>query len=84
MNNYKTHNFIYSFFGCMLVLLIINIVLGGVSFDYCLWYTFGKDISWYYDVLCGFFVGEFTIPLAIIFWIMNLCGIPAPIIDGNI
>ena len=57
--------------GCMVLILVINIFLGGFCFDYCLWGIFGKDIPWYADVICGLFLGEFVIPLSFVLWILS-------------
>lgn len=59
-------------FGCMVTVMILNVILGGVSFHYCLWSIFGKDIPWYGDAVFGLFAGEVTIPLAVVVWILRL------------
>ena len=63
--------------GCFVV-MILNLLLGGWSFDYCLWAIFGKDIPFWGDMICGFFAGEVTIPLAIVCFILRCCGIESP------
>lgn len=68
--------------GCMLGILLFNMLLGGITFNYCLWYIFNKDIPWFADVVCGLFLGEVTVPLAIVCWVLDLCGIAAPLIGG--
>lgn len=57
--------------GCILLILGINLLLGGASFDYVLYSVLGKDIPWYGDMLAGLFVGEFTVPAAIVCWILR-------------
>lgn len=64
--------------GCFLVIMLINLTIGAVAFDYCLYSLWGKDIPWYGDVVCGAVLGEFAIPVAIACLVMRLCGIPAP------
>ena len=66
--------------GCMLLALLFNLALGGFSFDYCLWFVFGKDIPWYADAVCGIFLAEITVPGMIVCWILNLCGVGSPLI----
>lgn len=60
--------------GCLtpiLVFLLFNLLLGGVCFDFSLWAFFGKDIPWYADLLCGLFLGQFVIPIAVVAWILS-------------
>lgn len=65
--------------GCYLLVLAFNLTLGGYTFQYCLKAFFYKDIPWYWDVIGGMFLGELTIPLAVITWIVNhIAGIPVP------
>ena len=66
--------------GCFLFVLAFNLALGGFSFDYCLWYIFGKNIPFIADMVCGLFLAELTVPAMFVCWILNLCGIPAPLI----
>ena len=66
--------------GCWIIFAIVNLTLGALCFDYSLSYIFAKDVPWYADMVCGLFLGEFTIPAAIICWILNMCGIPAPLV----
>jgi len=46
-------------------------VISGITFDWCLWSLFAKDIPSWADVLCGIFLGEITIPLGIVLWIIS-------------
>lgn len=66
--------------GCIRLLIILpfNLIIGGLTFQYCLWAIFGKDVPWYLDALAGLFLAEFTCPLAIFCAIVKLCGIAAP------
>jgi hypothetical protein len=36
---------------------------------------FGKDIPIIADIIIGLFVGEVSIPVAIIGWILKICGV---------
>ncbi len=63
-------------FGCCL----LNLVLGGWLFDYCLWNIFNKDIPWYGDALAGVFTGQFALPCAVGLFVLKLCGVNMPLI----
>jgi hypothetical protein len=68
--------------GCLIFLLILsfNLVVGGLSFQYCLSAVFGKDVPWYADMIAGLFLAEFTVPGAIFCYVVRLCGVPAPFV----
>lgn len=57
---------------------MINPTIGAWCFDYVLASGFGKDVPWYWDVIGGLFLGEFTIPLAVITFILRLAGVQVP------
>lgn len=62
--------------GCLtsIVVIIINLFVGGWSvIEILSW--FGKTIPFWYNVLIGLFVAEFSIPIAIIGWILRICGV---------
>ncbi|XZN14525.1 hypothetical protein ACSW9O_15775 (plasmid) [Clostridium perfringens] len=62
--------------GCWFTSLIIifNLVAGGISIDYILsWWN--KDIPMIFDLLIGMIVGEFSVPIAIVGWILKALGI---------
>lgn len=65
---------------CTCFMMIMNVLLGGVTFNYCLNAILGKDVPWYVDGICGLFVGGVTVPLTIILWILNQCGLVFPLI----
>ena len=67
-------------FGCVGAILLVNLTIGGICFDYCLKFIFDKDIHWVGDVICGLFLGELAIPAAIICFILNLFGVEAPLV----
>jgi len=58
----------------VLFLLILNITVGAWSvIEILSW--FGKSIPLWANALIGLFVGEFSIPVAIIGWILKICGV---------
>lgn len=64
--------------GCYIFILAFNLLVGGLTFDYCLQYIFNKDAPWYIDILCGLFLGEITIPLTLVLWLLDLVNIISP------
>lgn len=64
--------------GCVFVssfILAVNAVVGGVAFQYVLWYTLNKDIPWIADGLIGLVAGQMMVPAAIVCWILSVCGV---------
>ena len=68
--------------GCFVVVLVMNLTVGGVCCDFALWYCFGVNIPWWGDVLCGLVGGELFVPAAIIAIILHGCGVPIPFFTG--
>jgi hypothetical protein len=64
--------------GAIVMLLIINITVGALCFQYALWSIFAKDIPWYGDVMVGLVGGQFAVPVAFVCWIIRLCGVEVP------
>lgn len=60
------------------VAFVIYVVLGACCFAYCLDAAFAKNIPWYADAVVGFIGGSLFIPLAVVVWVCQLCGIPTP------
>ncbi len=61
--------------GCGVVSAILfNLIAGGISVNYILAW-FGKDIPMLMDVLIGLIVGEFSIPIALVGYILKLFGV---------
>lgn len=62
--------------GCLPVILILafNITLGAWSIGEILSW-FGKSISIIACCLIGLFAGEISVPIAIIGWILKVCGV---------
>lgn len=59
--------------GCGCLILLLNLLLGGWSVDYLLQFL-GKNIHWIGDVLIGLVIGQFTIPIALVIWLLQLFG----------
>lgn len=63
--------------GCVVILLVINVLLGGVSTQYVVefWGGYIKqtpvDVPFWICAVSGLFLGQFTIPLAIITWLIS-------------
>lgn len=66
--------------GCVTGVIVVNATLGGIAFNYALASLMGKNIPWIADAIIGLFLGEITIPVALICWVIRLCGVPAPFI----
>jgi hypothetical protein len=66
----------------VLIVLLVNITIGAVCFDYSLKFVFDKDIPWYGDCVCGLFLGEVAVPAAIICWVLGECDVQSPLV-GN-
>lgn len=64
----------------MLVILFVNLLLGGMSVNYCLSSFMGKTVDFWVATLAGLFLAEITIPLAIVCWLLRLCGVETPFI----
>lgn len=61
--------------GCFLLVLLINITIGSLLFNYILDTLVGKTLPWFWAALCGLVAGEITIPVGIVFWILRATGI---------
>lgn len=66
--------------GCLLLLavLAVNFFIGGYCVNYVLASLTAHPTSIILAGIIGLFVGEFTIPLAIICWILRLAGFHVP------
>ena len=62
--------------GCLfaLVILTINATIGAWSIIQILSW-FGKSIPMIANIILGLFVGEISIPIAIVGYILKICGI---------
>jgi len=61
------------FFG-LIVILLINLTIGAWSIVEILSW-FGKSVPMVANVAIGLFLGEFSIPLAIVGKILKVCGV---------
>jgi hypothetical protein len=60
--------------GAYIFILLLNISVGAWSvIEILSW--FGKSIPLIANVIIGLFVGEFSIPVAIIGYILKVCGV---------
>lgn len=61
----------------ILVVLLINLLIGGVATEYCIefWATQIKgqavNVPFLPCAIAGLFVGEFTIPAAVVTWVLS-------------
>lgn len=62
--------------GCftVIVILLINLSIGAWSISEILSW-FGKSIPLIASVIIGLFAGEISIPIAIIGWVLKICGV---------
>lgn len=67
--------------GCYLAYIVFALSLGAFCFDYILYSVFGKDVPWYADMIAGLVMSSITVPLAVVCWIVRLCGIDAPFVS---
>ena len=65
--------------GCVITLMLFNVVFGGFSFDYCLWNLLEKNVPWFADILCGLLLAEITVPAMVVIYILKMCGIEFPL-----
>lgn len=61
--------------GCFVLAFLTNIVLGGWSVNYLLLSIFDKTIPFLFSAIIGLFVGEFSVPIAVIVLILRNFGI---------
>jgi hypothetical protein len=54
-----------------LFVVVFNLTLGALCFQYSLWAICGKDIPWYADAACGLIGGEVVVPLAFVLWVLS-------------
>lgn len=65
--------------GCMLFAFVMNLLVGHWSVVYCLWFALEARAPEWVAYLAGFFMGQFTVPLAIIFWVLEKAGVAHPL-----
>jgi hypothetical protein len=57
--------------GCVLAVLIMNIVFGAMSVNYLLSVFAEKTLPFFWAMVIGLFAGQFTVPVAIIVWVLE-------------
>lgn len=64
-------------FGLWLVILMVNLLIGGLATEYVVEFWTGyvqgtpKDVPFWPCALAGLFLGQFTVPAAIVTWILS-------------
>lgn len=71
----KARNFDVSSCGCFLAVVVFNLFAGGWSVNYLLLYFAAKTIPLWGAVLIGLFVGEISIPTAVVIALLKLFGV---------
>jgi hypothetical protein len=66
--------------GCFLFILLLNLTVGAFCFDYSLGAIFGKHVGWFLCMVGGMFLGELTIPLAVVLAIISAAGVAFPLV----
>jgi len=61
--------------GCWLIVALFNAVAGGMSVQYLIEVFANKVIPFWWAALIGLFVGELSIPVAIVVWLLRLFGV---------
>lgn len=69
-----------AFGGCfgVIVLVALAMSLGPLAFQYVLDAATGRDVPWYADLIAGTILSEIVVRVAIVVWIVKLCGVPTP------
>lgn len=60
--------------GCFVLVILFNITIGTWSVNEILSW-FGKDIPLLGDAAIGLFAGQVSVPVAIVGWILKICGV---------
>jgi len=73
---FKTQEKVTTGCGCFsyILLILFNVVVGGWSVVEILSWM-GKTIPIWADGLIGLVVGELSVPVAIVGWILKICGV---------
>jgi hypothetical protein len=64
--------------GCWILVLLINLTIGSFCLNYALDTIVGTTLPWLLAGVLGLFLGELTIPVAILCFIANLCNVAHP------
>ena len=60
--------------GCLVIVLLFNLGVGGWSVNYLLAAFMSKTIPFWGAALIGLFVGEFSVPVAIVVALLRFFG----------
>ena len=66
--------------GCWIALMVFNLLIGAWSVNYCLESFLNKTVETWIAMLAGLFLAEITFPLAVVCWLLRLCGVHVPFI----
>ena len=75
LNWVLTLNIGWYYFGCASIVLALNAVLGRWSINYILTSFDYQPVGGVMSFVAGIFLGQFTIPLAILVWVARASGI---------
>jgi hypothetical protein len=64
--------------GCIVLILIFNIVIGTLAFGYTIETIFGKRPPVAISVVGGVIAGEVVVPTAVVLWMLKGTGIIHP------
>ena len=70
-----TLNIGWYYFGCVSIVLALNAVLGRLSINYILTSFDYQPVGGVMSFVAGMFLGQFTIPLALLVWVARAGGI---------
>lgn len=71
----KTKNYGFANCGCVLLVLLLNLFIGGWSVNYLLLFFIDKTIPFIGAALIGLIVGEISIPVAVVIAILQYFGV---------
>ncbi len=60
--------------GCALAILAFNVTIGYVSVQYLLTTFIGAAAPWFAALIGGLFLGQITVPAALVVWLIQLAG----------
>lgn len=65
---------------CALIVLIVNLLIGGSLVNYCAWCITGNIPPPAVAIIAGIFIAEPALVVAVIFWVVGACGVHFPLI----
>ena len=68
-------DFDFGYCGCWILIMIFNLSLGGWSVNYLLGQFASDTIPFIWATVIGFFLGQITVPIAVIVLILSSFGI---------